>query len=84
MEVELTSTVGRHPAQTTVTIDSVDLAQVRIVGNKQVDGTQVQLQVEVVVGHVHAVLGLLGRETRRSLLATGESRVCGGEGSFPH
>lgn len=82
----LTGTVGRHVAETAVQglVGTICLNHIGRVRNKQAQRTKGQLEIEVMVNHVHAIRSVLGVESWRSLDGTGEVAVGGGEGRLPH
>lgn len=81
--VVLTSAVLRGYSQTPKPAYPIGLPNQGRVGNKHGHRTKVQLQVEIMVGHVHAVLRLLVRQARRALLSAGERPIRRGEGRLP-
>lgn len=56
---ELTGTVIGHPPQTAITIYGIGLADSSSVGNQHTERAEVELQIQVVVCQIHAVLGIL-------------------------
>ena len=83
-DAKLTGTVVGHPPQTSVPLYSVGLVQERRVGNQEVDAGQVDVQVEVVVGHVHAIVRVLRAQPGRPLHGAGEVGVGGRKRRLPH
>ena len=80
----LTGAVLCHPPQTAVARDGVGLVEQDGVGDQDVEPREADLEVEVVVGHVHAVHGLGRGQVRRALDGAGEVAVGGREGRLPH
>jgi len=81
--VPLGRAVPRHRTKTTIATNRIGLVKHSRVGNKQINGTQIQLNVQVVVGHVHAVLSLRHGDTWWALLSAREFPTGGREGRLP-
>lgn len=82
----LTSASGRHISKTAVQrlVGAVGVNHIGRVGDKKVDRAKVQLEIEIMVNHVHAVESVLAVQTWGPLHCAREVAVGGGEGSLPH
>lgn len=74
----------RHLPETTVSRNGIGHVQFGCVWNQQIQGPKVELQVEVVVSHVHPLVRVLRLQPRGPLDGTRERGIGGRERRLPH
>ena len=78
-----TGTLVGHESETTGSRHRVGLDQGGSIGNEQVKISQIDVQVQVMVGHVQTGIHIRARQARRTLEDTREGRVRRRERCFP-